>query len=102
MELTEITGSLRGLDVLELICFTLKYVFLLFYITISDFFRIIDGMKVKSLGIETRNPIKFAANMSSLAVPMFMSVLQRSNTMMSVLQMRATPSRTRIGNSDTT
>ena len=88
MELTEITDGLRGLGVPELICFTLEYVFLLFYITISDLFRIMDGMKVKGLGIETRNPIKFALNMPSLAVPMFMSVLQRSNTMMSVLQMR--------------
>ena len=88
MELTEITDGLRGLGVPELICFTLEYVFLLFYVTISDLFRIMDGMKVKGLGIETKNPIKFARNMPSLAVPMFMSVLQRSNTMMSVLTMR--------------
>lgn len=88
MELTEITDGLRGMGVPELVCFTLEYVFLLFYVTISDLFRIMDGMKVKGLGIETKNPIKFARNMPSLAVPMFMSVLQRSNTMMSVLQMR--------------
>ncbi|MFB6161657.1 MAG: energy-coupling factor transporter transmembrane protein EcfT [Haloferacaceae archaeon] len=88
MELTEITDGLRGLGVPELACFTLEYVFLLFYVTISDLFRILDGMKVKGLGIETRNPIRFARNMPSLAVPMFMSVLQRSNTMMSVLTMR--------------
>ena len=88
MELTEITDGLRGLGVPELVCFTLEYVFLLFYVTISDLFRIMDGMKVKGLGIETKNPIKFARNMPSLAVPMFMSVLQRSNTMMSVLTMR--------------
>ncbi|MDZ7746962.1 MAG: energy-coupling factor transporter transmembrane component T [Halobacteriales archaeon] len=88
MELTEITDGLRGLGIPELVCFTIEYIFLLFYVTISDLFRIIDGMKVKGLGIETRNPIKFASNMPSLAVPMFMSVLQRSNTMMSVLQMR--------------
>ncbi|MFB6250593.1 MAG: energy-coupling factor transporter transmembrane protein EcfT [Halobellus sp.] len=88
MELTEITDGLRGLGVPELVCFTLEYVLLLFYITISDLFRIIDGMKVKGLPIETKNPIKFALNAPSLAVPMFMSVLQRSNTMMSVLTMR--------------
>ena len=88
MELTEITDGLRGLGIPELVCFTLEYVFLLFYVTVSDLFRIIDGMKAKGLGIETRNPIKFALNMPRLAVPMFMSVLQRSNTMMSVLQMR--------------
>ena len=88
MELTEITDGLRSLGVPELLCFTLEYVFLLFYITISDLFRIMDGMKVKGLGIETKNPIKFARNVPSLAIPMFMSVLQRSNTMMSVLQMR--------------
>lgn len=88
MELTEITDGLRELGVPELVCFTLEYVFLLFYVTISDLFRILDGMKIKGLDIETKNPIKFALNMPSLAVPMFMSVLQRSNTMMSVLQMR--------------
>ena len=88
MELTEITDGLRALGVPELACFTLEYVFLLFYVTISDLFRIIDGMKVKGLEIETKNPIKFVRNVPSLAVPMFMSVLQRSNTMMSVLTMR--------------
>lgn len=59
-----------------------------FGVTISDLFRIMDGMKVKGLEIETKNPIRFARNMPSLAVPMFMSVFQRSNTMMSVLTMR--------------
>ncbi|MFB6149327.1 MAG: energy-coupling factor transporter transmembrane protein EcfT, partial [Halobacteriales archaeon] len=88
MELTEITDGLRGLGVPELVCFTLEYVLLLFYITISDLFRIMDAMKVKGLEIETKNPVKFARNMPSLAVPMFMSVLKRSNTMMSVLTMR--------------
>jgi energy-coupling factor transport system permease protein len=88
MELTEITDGLRNLGVPELVCFTLEYVFLLFYVTISDLFRILDAMKVKGLGIETKNPVKFARNMPNLAIPMFMSVLQRSNTMMSVLTMR--------------
>ncbi|MFB6308661.1 MAG: energy-coupling factor transporter transmembrane protein EcfT [Haloarculaceae archaeon] len=88
MELTEITDGLRGLGVPELVCFTLEYVLLLFYITISDLFRIMDGMKVKGLDIETRNPVKFALNAPKLAVPMFISVLRRSNTMMSVLKMR--------------
>jgi energy-coupling factor transport system permease protein len=88
MELTEITDGLRSLNVPEIVCFTLEYVLLLFYVTISDLFRIMDGMKVKGLAIETRNPIQFARNVPSLAVPMFMSVLKRSNTMMSVLTMR--------------
>ncbi|MFB6244073.1 MAG: energy-coupling factor transporter transmembrane protein EcfT [Halobaculum sp.] len=88
MELTEITDGLRGIGAPELLVFTLEYVFLLFYITISDLFRIMDGMKVKGLELETKNPLKFARNLPSLAVPMFMSVLQRSNTMMSVLTMR--------------
>lgn len=88
MELTEITDGLRGLHIPELVCFTLEYVLLLFYVTISDLFRIVDGMKVKGLNIETKNPIKFARNVPSLAIPMLMSVLQRSNTMMSVLTMR--------------
>jgi energy-coupling factor transport system permease protein len=88
MELTELTDALRRLGVPEVVCFTLEYVFLLFYVTISDLFRILDAMRVKGLGIETRNPVKFALNAPKLAVPMFMSVLQRSNTMMSVLTMR--------------
>ncbi|MFB6281130.1 MAG: energy-coupling factor transporter transmembrane protein EcfT [Haloferacaceae archaeon] len=88
MELTEITDGLRGLGVPELVCFTLEYVLLLFYVTISDLFRIMDGMKIKGLDIETRNPLRFARNVPSLAVPMFITVLRRSNTMMSVLTMR--------------
>jgi energy-coupling factor transport system permease protein len=88
VELTELIDGLRSLGVPEILCFTLEYVFLLFYITISDLFRIMDAMKVKGLGIETRNPLIFARNVPRLAVPMFMSVLKRSNTMMSVLTMR--------------
>ncbi|MFB6093012.1 MAG: energy-coupling factor transporter transmembrane protein EcfT [Haloquadratum sp.] len=88
MELTEITDALRSLGVPELLCFTLEYVLLLFYVTISDLFRVMDGMKVKGLDIETKNPIRFARNVPRLAIPMFMTVLQRSNTMMSVLTMR--------------
>lgn len=88
VELTELIDGLRSLHVPEILCFTLEYVFLLFYVTISDLFRISDAMKVKGLGIETRNPVTFARNVPRLAVPMFMSVLRRSNTMMSVLTMR--------------
>lgn len=62
IELTEITDGLRALGVPELVCFTLEYVLLLFYVTISDLFRIADAMKVKGLGIETRNPVTFARN----------------------------------------
>lgn len=88
MELTEIIDGLRSLGVPEVACFTLEYVLLLFYVTISDMFRIMDGMKVKGLSLETRNPITFARNVPRLAIPMFVTVLQRSNTMMSVLTMR--------------
>ena len=88
MELTEIVDGLRSLGVPEIVCFTLEYVLMLFYVTISDLFRIMDAMKVKGLHIETKNPVTFAQNMPRLAVPMLMSVLQRSNTMMSILTMR--------------
>lgn len=88
MEIPEIVDGLRSLGVPELICFTLEYVLVLFYVTISDLFEVMDAMKVKGLAIETRNPVTFARNMTSLAIPIFMTVLQRSNTMMSVLKMR--------------
>jgi energy-coupling factor transport system permease protein len=88
MELTEIIDGLRSLGVPELLCFTLEYVLMLFYVTISDLFRVWDGMKAKGLDVETRNPVRFARNVPTLAVPMIMTVLRRSNTMMSVLTMR--------------
>jgi energy-coupling factor transport system permease protein len=88
MELTEIIDGLRSLGVPELLCFTLEYVLMLFYVTISDLFRVWDGMKAKGLDVETRNPLRFARNVPTLAVPMLMTVLRRSNTMMSVLKMR--------------
>lgn len=88
MELTEIVDGLRSLGVPEVLCFTLEYVLMLFYVTISDLFRIVDAMKVKGLNLETKNPLTFARNVPRLAVPMLMTVLRRSNTMMSVLTMR--------------
>lgn len=88
MELTEIIDGLRSLGVPEVVCFTLEYVLMLFYVTISDLFRIMDAMKVKGLQIETKNPLTFARNIPNLAIPMLMTVLQRSNTMMSILTMR--------------
>ncbi|MDY6780755.1 MAG: hypothetical protein SV760_09510, partial [Halobacteria archaeon] len=61
---------------------------LLFYVTLSDVFRIVDAMKVKGVDVETKNPIRLARNIPKFGVPVFMSVLKRSNTMMSVLKMR--------------
>jgi energy-coupling factor transport system permease protein len=88
MELTEIIDGLRSLGVPELLCFTLEYVLLLFYVSVSDLFRVWDGMKAKGLPVESRNPLTVARNAPTLAVPMLVTVLRRSNTMMSVLTMR--------------
>ncbi|WP_435178874.1 energy-coupling factor transporter transmembrane component T family protein [Halorussus sp. AFM4] len=88
MELTELTDALRALGVPEVAVFTVEYVFLLFYVTISDLYRVLDAMKVKGLEIETRNPITLARNLPGVGIPMFLTVLRRSNTMMAVMKMR--------------
>ncbi|MFB6294089.1 MAG: energy-coupling factor transporter transmembrane protein EcfT [Halonotius sp.] len=88
MKITEIVDGMRSLGIPELLCFTIEYVLMLFYVTISDLFGILDAMKLKGLPVETKNPVKFALAIPSLAIPLFMTVLQRSNTMMSVLTMR--------------
>lgn len=88
MELTELTDGLRGLGVPEIAVFTIEYVFLLFYVTISDLYRVADAMKLKGLHIETPNPVTLARNLPALGIPMFVSVLDRATTMMAVLEMR--------------
>lgn len=88
MELTEMTDGLRGLGVPELAVFTLEYVFLLFYVTISDLYRIMDAMKVKGVRVETKNPVTLARNIPKFGIPMILAVLRRANTMMAVLKMR--------------
>lgn len=88
MELTELTDGLRGLGVPEIAAFTFEYVLLLFYLTISDLFRIVDGLTVRGVELETRNPVTLVRNVPKLGIPMFLAVLRRSNTMMAVLKMR--------------
>lgn len=88
MELTELTDGLRGLGAPELLVFTFEYVFLLFFITLSDFYRMIDAMKTKGINVETKNPFKLAANLPKLGIPMVIGLLRRSNTMMAILKMR--------------
>lgn len=88
MELTELTDGLRGLGAPELLVFTFEYVFLLFFLTLSDFYRMIDAMKTKGINVETKNPIRLAKNLPKLGIPMVIGLLRRSNTMMAILKMR--------------
>lgn len=87
-KLTEFTDGLRGLGVPEIGAFTVEYIFLLLYFTLSDFWRIVDAMKVKGLRLETRNPITLVGNIPKLVIPFFITVLRRANTMMAVMKMR--------------
>ena len=91
MKTTEITDGLRGLGVPEFVCFTFEYAFLLLYTVLNDIIRIVDGMKMKGVPIESKNPIKLARNLTKLGVPAIIAVFRRSNTMMAVLKMRGYP-----------
>lgn len=88
MRITELTDGLRGLGVPEVAVFTFEYVILLFYVSIHDFYRIFDATKLKGVEVETRNPITIIRALPKLALPMFFTVLRRSNTMMAVMKMR--------------
>jgi energy-coupling factor transport system permease protein len=88
MSLVELTDGLRGLGVPEIIVFTFEYVFLLFYLTLSDFYRTIDAMKTKGVNVDTKNPVKLARNFPKLGIPLVIGLLRRSNTMMAILKMR--------------
>lgn len=91
MKTTEITDGLRGLHVPEFVCFTFEYAFLLLYTVLNDIFRIADGMKMKGVPIESKNPLTLARNLPKLGVPAIIAVFRRSNTMMAVLKMRGYP-----------
>lgn len=88
MTLTELTDGLRGLAVPEIVVFTFEYVFLLFFLTLSDFYRTVDAMKTKGVNVDTRNPVKLARNFPRLGIPLVIGLLRRSNTMMAILKMR--------------
>ncbi|SHG79552.1 energy-coupling factor transporter transmembrane component T family protein [Halobaculum gomorrense] len=91
MRETEITDGLRGLGVPEFVCFTFEYAFLLLYTVFADILRIADGLKLKGVAIETRNPLRMARNLPKLGVPAIITVFRRSTTMMAVLRMRGYP-----------
>lgn len=91
MRETEIVDGLRGMGVPEFACFTFEYAFLLLYTVLADILRIADGLKMKGVAIETRNPLKMARSLPKLGVPAIITVFRRSNTMMAVLRMRGYP-----------
>jgi energy-coupling factor transport system permease protein len=91
MKTTELTDGLRGLHVPEFLCFTFEYAFLLLYTVLNDLFRIVDGLKMKGVSLETRNPVTLVRNLPKLGVPIVIAVFRRSNTMMAVLKMRGYP-----------
>lgn len=91
MKTTELTDGLRGFGIPEFVCFTLEYAFLLLYTVLNDIIRIADGMKMKGVSIETKNPLTLARNLPKLGVPAIIAVFRRSNTMMAVLKMRGYP-----------
>lgn len=88
MRLSEIGDGLRGLGVPEVAVFTFEYTILLFYLTLSDFWRIVDAVKLKGVHVETRNPLRLVKGIPQVAIQMLFSVLRRSKTMMAVMKMR--------------
>jgi energy-coupling factor transport system permease protein len=91
MQTTELTDGLRGLHVPEFVCFTFEYAFLLLYTVLNDIIRIADGLKMKGVPIESKNPLKIARSLPKLGVPAIIAVFRRSTTMMAVLKMRGYP-----------
>ena len=88
MDVDEITDGMRGLKLLEIFCFLVGYVFVLFYVSISDILRVADAMRIKGVELERKNPFRFVAGLPRLLVPAIFVIVRRAGTMMSVLQMR--------------
>lgn len=88
MDVDEITDGMRGLKLPEMFCFLVGYVFVLFYISISDILRVADAMRIKGVQLETKNPFRFVAGLPRLLVPAIFVIVRRAGTMMAVLQMR--------------
>lgn len=88
MDVDEITDGMRGLKLPEIFCFLVGYIFVLFYISISDILRVADAMRIKGVDLETKNPFRFVAGLPRLLVPAIFVIVRRASTMMSVLQMR--------------
>ena len=88
MDVDEITDGMRGLKLPEIFCFLVGYVFVLFYVSISDILRVADAMRIKGVELERKNPFRFVAGLPRLLVPAIFVIVRRAGTMMSVLQMR--------------
>lgn len=88
MQVDEMVDGLHGLRFPYVAGFTLGYMFLLMYTSVSDILRIADAMKVKGVNLETRNPGKLVAAVPRLMIPAMFTMVRRANTMMAVLEMR--------------
>lgn len=91
MRLTEVADGLRGLGMPEFVAFTVEYIFLLFYVVLSDIYRVANALKLKGVNFETKNVVRLARGIPHIGVPAVFAVLRRSSTMMAVLKMRGYP-----------
>ncbi|MFB6253988.1 MAG: energy-coupling factor transporter transmembrane protein EcfT, partial [Halobacteriaceae archaeon] len=88
MRITEIADGMRGLGIPEFVCFAIEYMFLLFYVVLTDIYRVASALRLKGGDLDTKNPIRLARELPNLGVPAIFAVLRRSKTMMAVLKMR--------------
>lgn len=88
MRTEELGDGLRGLKLPEVLAFAFEYVFLLLYTSTNDILRVTDGMRLKGLTLEGRNPMPIIASLPRLMVPVFLTTARRASTMMATLQLR--------------
>lgn len=97
MRVEELVEGLHGLGLPHVVGFTIGYMFLLLYTSLSDVLRITDAMKVKGVELESRNPAKLTKSLPKVMVPAVFTIVRRANTMMAVLEMRGFSATSRRG-----
>jgi energy-coupling factor transport system permease protein len=88
MGIDEITDGLRGLKVPRAVTFAVGYAYRLLYASLDGARQIMDGLKVKGVDLETRNPFRLLAALPKIMTATLFVIVRRSNAMMAVLRMR--------------
>lgn len=88
MGIDEVTGGLRGLKVPRAVTFAVGYAYRLLYASLNGALQIMDGLKVKGVDLETRNPVRLLAALPRIMTATLFVIVRRANAMMAVLRMR--------------
>ena len=88
MRIDQFTDGMRGVGAPKVVANAFGYAFRLLYNSIDDLLRIVDGLRIRGLDLDTRNPLALVRRVPTVLVPAVATVARRSSAMMSTLRLR--------------